>query len=415
MMGFLPELFDKVIVLKDGTLCDVVSKKKKTTVSKRYVNKATCKLGERSDLTGCTPASGEQGTKKPASIPIHEAAKKTLNTFNAALLNVHNHKIIHQIKAGVDRVREIEDKTHEKIKEKYGEKTAVVIMHGIALVLNATKELVKMKLNIPDCDICPDIEELPGFKLLLAVPTAVISEAVLRLSQGLKRKDFEGLVEKGWVTLESGTHVFIDDKTGNVTAGPAKLENKPINHLPDSNENKPSEKKSGQISSVGGIKQHYSNWRPSRSSRDAMDFYSRSSYDINSHLRFPDKEADEEDLVDINEATSLLKKAIDSSPPLKSPVVVYRVLAMDSTESKKAEESFKPGSIVEDKAFMSTTPTKKSIAEVEGITIQINVPAGTKAAYIPNEFDELVLAPGTKLKIVSRKGSEIKAEVVRGN
>lgn len=103
--------------------------------------------------------------------------------------------------------------------------------------------------------------------------------------------------------------------------------------------------------------------------------------------------------------------------PLPFPVVMYR----------GREDAKRPrvGSVVEDKAPMSGTLSERSVANFGVNHWIIHVPAGTPAIPVsqlqrgpkyrfedPGVEDELILLPGTRLRILSVKGTTVEAEVV---
>jgi hypothetical protein len=322
------------------------------------------------------------------------------------------------------------------------------------MALTKQPKLTEAQLNAPDLDDqgrldvehypIPDAAEAGMEDPYLA---SVWDGALKRLDEGGFGQDDEeeeqgepaGKVAKDWITTESGTHLFLDgDK---VTAGPAALVGKPMNNLnggkkpktgkPESKlpKEKPAEVKpvapsgSGKRMTVADVKQHYGDWykKQTPASKKLMDKYTQDSTTINSYQRFPDRPwyrpDDPEFTENLDKRIKQLKGLIDSAPPLKEPVTVYRAIGASNEEMKKLIDSLKPGTVHQDNGFVSTTPAEKAtglhgIGKHGNVVMHINVPAGAKAAFLGNSYDEMLLPPGTRFKITGRKGNVVEAEVV---
>jgi hypothetical protein len=148
-------------------------------------------------------------------------------------------------------------------------------------------------------------------------------------------------------------------------------------------------------------------------SQDALSFYKSRGYKaINNSLRSKNPNRFQKEV-------SLIESAIDKAPSIDKDIIVYRGVSGDFGEILL---SSKPGQIIEDPAFMSTSSnltTAKDMAEGKAV-IELSVPKGTKALWTDELRDisasadesELLFPRNTKIVIRSINGNTIKAEIV---
>ena len=92
---------------------------------------------------------------------------------------------------------------------------------------------------------------------------------------------------------------------------------------------------------------------------------------------------------------------------VKKPIITYRALATEREAGSGVLNSMKPGRVLTDKGFLSTTVNKNNLKWLGGITlVPIYMPPGVPALFLPSveplfkEELELVLQRGTNLKIL---------------
>ena len=97
----------------------------------------------------------------------------------------------------------------------------------------------------------------------------------------------------------------------------------------------------------------------------------------------------------------------------EKPIITYRALVAESDPNKTVLSSLKPGRVIMDKAFLSTTLNKNNLKWLKGVMlVPIYTPPGTPALYLPSieilfkEETELVLQRGTSLRILDPKQVE---------
>lgn len=111
---------------------------------------------------------------------------------------------------------------------------------------------------------------------------------------------------------------------------------------------------------------------------------------------------------------------------VKKPILTYRALASGGDFGSRVLDSMKPGRVIMDKAFLSTTVNKHNLKWLSGITlIPIYTPPGVPALFLPsveplfkNEL-ELVFQRGTNLRIldprqVNTERGQVPAVVLTG-
>ena len=190
---------------------------------------------------------------------------------------------------------------------------------------------------------------------------------------------------------------------------------------------KPTRESTVETKRVSEVQQHYGDWYEQlpKAAKKLMDRYTMDSTTLNSYQRFPEREwyrpDDPSFTKNLDKRITSLKRIINSSPPLKEPVTVYRGIQAfrNSPQMVEMVESLQPGAVLEDKGFMSTTPSESGTdlfrMGEDSVTIHIKLPAGIKVAYLKNTYDEILLPPGTRLRIVSRTGNTVIAEVLSEN
>lgn len=166
---------------------------------------------------------------------------------------------------------------------------------------------------------------------------------------------------------------------------------------------------------------HYSGWRDSLSPahEKGLRFYQSPGFALmNGQLRGLDREglkkgehATDSDLARAEKASRDLTAAIRKAPPLEHDLTVYRGLSAGQFGD------LKPGSVITDKGFTSTSLTDDVQAvgrASKPATAEIVLPKGTKAGA--GSARELILAPGSKFRVASvgRKGGvmHLKLELV---
>lgn len=176
------------------------------------------------------------------------------------------------------------------------------------------------------------------------------------------------------------------------------------------------------------VRSHYDNYLNSipKDVISSIDQYCGQSsvyQEINGLLRGNMSEDDFDEspdaLSDINKAIKDMDSMINKSPPLKRESISYRGVTGDFVKK------LKPGAVIKDKGFVSTTYDKGSAeqamsdADEDDLTamIHITMPKGTRALWgsgaleklYPDKFgdtvmdeSELVLGRGSKFRVVSR-------------
>lgn len=96
-----------------------------------------------------------------------------------------------------------------------------------------------------------------------------------------------------------------------------------------------------------------------------------------------------------------------ASNSIKKPLVTYRALVTESYSGNSLLGSLKPGRVITDKAFLSTTVNKNNLKWLHGVTlVPIYTPVGVPVLYLPaveplfKDEAELVLQRGTNLKVL---------------
>lgn len=166
---------------------------------------------------------------------------------------------------------------------------------------------------------------------------------------------------------------------------------------------------------------HHGQWRDSLTPahEKALRFYQSPGFALmNGQLRGLDRgglkkseHATDSDLARAEKASKDLTAAIRKAPPLEHDLTVYR--GFSATQFG----DLKPGSVITDKGFTSTSLTD----DVQAVgragkpaTAEIVLPKGTKAAA--GSARELVLSPGAKFRVaeVGRKGGvmHVKLELI---
>lgn len=166
----------------------------------------------------------------------------------------------------------------------------------------------------------------------------------------------------------------------------------------------------GPEDSKAFIDSQYGDWKKglSPAQEKGLAFYHSPGYQLmNGELRGQKVQAPEADLKRARQATKDLKSAIDKSPPLEEGIIVHRGFSADQFD-------LTPGSEFSDAGFVSTSTFKAGASSFQGtgpqVQAKIFLPAGTKAAA--GSFKELTLPPGSKFKVVSRKGANVELELV---
>lgn len=152
-----------------------------------------------------------------------------------------------------------------------------------------------------------------------------------------------------------------------------------------------------------------------------MNAYAR---DLKDSDYYPDND---DDLTDADEYVGRLTTMFHEAKPLKESITVYRGVRDASTIFG---EKVKPGTVLTDKAFMSTTAHGDYATEYatsvgrDATIMNIEVPTGMKALTLSgesggfsDESSEILLPSNTKLHVVSDKSDDgirtIHAKVVR--
>ena len=155
-------------------------------------------------------------------------------------------------------------------------------------------------------------------------------------------------------------------------------------------------------------------WKLNRNEKVAIQKYTNESIDYNTYLR--NKRMDDEN---INDTIDALSKAIDRFE-LKDNLKVFRISDDLLIRNKKV------GDIVEDKAFISTTPIKSALYDYKekwgggkDYNYEILIPKGKgRGAYIApySHFgyteEEFLLQKNSKFKILDIDGKNVKLELV---
>lgn len=111
--------------------------------------------------------------------------------------------------------------------------------------------------------------------------------------------------------------------------------------------------------------------------------------------------------LDFNTIESTIEDIIEKSPSLPESIMVYR--GADGLFSNGVElKDFKPGTVINDSAFVSTSVTRTNVATKHKYEIQIELPKGTKGAYLEaatgvNKYNqqEFLLGKNSKFEITS--------------
>lgn len=155
-----------------------------------------------------------------------------------------------------------------------------------------------------------------------------------------------------------------------------------------------------------GLSSDYSRWMGANATPEQQEAFIRytttSAYQKwNPYLRGQAADVTEKDLEQIR----IVRKMIEESPPLESPVAAYRGLKDPDAVFGSTMEK---GTVIQDDAFISTTMDNEILDYYKGeggASISVRVPEGTRVAVAETE-GQLVLAPGTRFKVVSDKDVE---------
>jgi SPP1 gp7 family putative phage head morphogenesis protein len=148
--------------------------------------------------------------------------------------------------------------------------------------------------------------------------------------------------------------------------------------------------------------------------KQALKMYSASGFESMNRIQYDAayaKSLSSEKLSEIKKRNKDARAAIDKGM-VKSDVVVFRYENADITAS------WKPGEIHKREGFFSTSLRKAKAFETgDSVGLEIQVPAGTKAAYIghqsiPGNERELLLQTGSSFKVIERKGKRLVLELV---
>jgi SPP1 gp7 family putative phage head morphogenesis protein len=146
----------------------------------------------------------------------------------------------------------------------------------------------------------------------------------------------------------------------------------------------------------------------------ALKIYSASGFDAMNRIQYDAgyaKSLSKSQLSEIKKRNKEAMAAIDKGA-VKSDIVVFRGEDADITASWKTGETYTR------KGFFSTSLSKGKAFKKEGFaSLEIRVPAGTKAAYIGNQSiagneRELLLQAGSSFKVIERKGNRLVLELV---
>lgn len=152
---------------------------------------------------------------------------------------------------------------------------------------------------------------------------------------------------------------------------------------------------------TGFLNSHYGEYRKGLSKQEsyAFAFYqSPSGYPlINEQLR--GRNVVHADLPLAKKQIKFLDQALEKAPPLKKDTLVYRGFSMEQFGN------LKPGSVIQDKGFVSTSVTKEGAGSFRAFGQQafakIILPKGTRA--IGGSTKEMLLSRNSKFKISSIK------------
>lgn len=207
------EIWDAIKCWVDGVQVDPATVKEIKKSNRRTVQKAgTCKPGERSDLTGCTPASGEGGTKKPKvprrprrkpkkKPPVEEKPKDVLPTPGTTMVHdtvLKAKQVISELKDKLDKVTDVKvlrqvkqvsafvqqrtQKFNAFLVNRYG-KTGALAVYASGQALGWGVFGAGLAVGVPLW--------LPGASIWGNIPGAMVAEGVLQLSRAIKRKKAE--------------------------------------------------------------------------------------------------------------------------------------------------------------------------------------------------------------------------------
>jgi hypothetical protein len=214
-------------------------------------NSGTCKPGERSDLTGCTPAVGTAGTphqqqqqEAPASrfMTTLSVAKKgydaTVNIFNEALIQLGTKAPgFKQLTSGIQFLRDFTHHENHKLEQKYGAIGEMQILAAVETSMAAMTggiealsehvsesyehlgEQLHQMAEMMECKPCPDLVAGEVFghagKLMGLSPLIIVSEALSKgiialqkkYGEATKKKDLNSDEEEGDVGMLSEDEV----------------------------------------------------------------------------------------------------------------------------------------------------------------------------------------------------------------
>ena len=165
------------------------------------------------------------------------------------------------------------------------------------------------------------------------------------------------------------------------------------------------------------VMKHFDQWRDKMTpaQEKGLRFYQSPGFALmNGQLRGLDPEglkssehASDSDMERARKASKDLTAAIRKAPPLPGKLTVYRGFSADQFGD------LKPGAVITDKGFTSTSLTK-DVAPVGRAkvpaTAEIRLPAGTKAGAGASR--ELILPPGSSFSVVSTSGKGKNLKVV---
>lgn len=140
---------------------------------------------------------------------------------------------------------------------------------------------------------------------------------------------------------------------------------------------------------------------------DAVDHYAGLGFsDINNRLR-GEKVSSVADTTKIDKTVRVLDKVIDQNE-IPTDVEVFRGIKLVDQENFEPIPGleFKPGQVIEDKSFSSTSTTSILARRFagradEGAVMMINLPKGTKAIFRDSSESEIILKRNQKIRVDS--------------
>jgi len=223
-------------------------------------------------------------------------------------------------------------------------------------------------------------------------------------------QDKDGVNNENWITLKNGEHVLLDDNGKIIQGMGGKYNGLSVSEIKNKSESQKSEKpQNEEIQHHKGAKGIFTDKHLSENQKNSIAAYVGDDYrGINRTLRQDNHQAFAPQAEKIAGHIFNIKKSFDSLPPTTEDAIVFRKTgktAIDAMMKAAGEVKLKKGAILVDYGVMSTSYDEKAFPGAIGFEIQI--PKGAKAIdlseTINREEKEIILPPGTKLKVIEAK------------